>query len=228
MAPTATPVRTRLHGEFHRRDRERAGLVRVRGHQAPRQHERAETRECDDRGNRTDEDALSGQRHRASSELWDWRHSKANAAPSSSREARRRGAAPPRVFLLSLSVCPLTSPSSRGLGRGPFKAETRVRIPVGTPAFASRTAAGEASAGAPAKADRHSSRSERRRAGQRPKNSELGWQGKRRDPSGVAGSATRPATTAQLAADAVTECWSSCCDAVRHGCLPLLRLLAEK
>ena len=25
------------------------------------------------------------------------------------------------------------SPSSRGLGRGPFKAETRVRIPVGTP-----------------------------------------------------------------------------------------------
>ena len=37
-------------------------------------------------------------------------------------------------------VCPATccrtsstSPSSRGLGRGPFKAETRVRIPVGTP-----------------------------------------------------------------------------------------------
>ena len=29
-----------------------------------------------------------------------------------------------------------TSPSSRGLGRGPFKAETRVRIPVGTPASA--------------------------------------------------------------------------------------------
>jgi putative endonuclease len=28
------------------------------------------------------------------------------------------------------------SPSSRGLGRGPFKAETRVRIPVGTPASA--------------------------------------------------------------------------------------------
>src|SRR5688500_8417265 len=28
------------------------------------------------------------------------------------------------------------SPSSRGLGRGPFKAETRVRIPVGTPTFA--------------------------------------------------------------------------------------------
>src|SRR5579864_6198547 len=27
------------------------------------------------------------------------------------------------------------SPSSRGLGRGPFKAETRVRIPVGTPEF---------------------------------------------------------------------------------------------
>jgi hypothetical protein len=27
---------------------------------------------------------------------------------------------------------PRTSPSSRGLGRGPFKAETRVRIPVGT------------------------------------------------------------------------------------------------
>ena len=31
---------------------------------------------------------------------------------------------------------PCTSPSSRGLGRGPFKAETRVRIPLGTPAFA--------------------------------------------------------------------------------------------
>jgi hypothetical protein len=37
-------------------------------------------------------------------------------------------------------VCPAAccrsspmSPSSRGLGRGPFKAETRVRIPVGTP-----------------------------------------------------------------------------------------------
>ena len=28
---------------------------------------------------------------------------------------------------------PRTSPSSRGLGRGPFKAKTRVRIPVGTP-----------------------------------------------------------------------------------------------
>jgi hypothetical protein len=28
-----------------------------------------------------------------------------------------------------------TSPSSRGLGRGPFKAETRVRIPVGTNPF---------------------------------------------------------------------------------------------
>ena len=28
---------------------------------------------------------------------------------------------------------PFRSPSSRGLGRGPFKAETRVRIPVGTP-----------------------------------------------------------------------------------------------
>src|SRR5687768_4565092 len=27
------------------------------------------------------------------------------------------------------------SPSSRGLGRGPFKAETRVRIPVGTPSY---------------------------------------------------------------------------------------------
>ena len=27
----------------------------------------------------------------------------------------------------------LASPSSRGLGRGPFKAKTRVRIPVGTP-----------------------------------------------------------------------------------------------
>jgi hypothetical protein len=28
------------------------------------------------------------------------------------------------------------SPSSRGPGRGPFKAKTRVRIPLGTPAFA--------------------------------------------------------------------------------------------
>jgi hypothetical protein len=28
---------------------------------------------------------------------------------------------------------PITSPSSRGPGRGPFKAETRVRIPSGTP-----------------------------------------------------------------------------------------------
>jgi hypothetical protein len=28
---------------------------------------------------------------------------------------------------------PLTSPSSRGPGRGPFKAKTRVRIPLGTP-----------------------------------------------------------------------------------------------
>src|SRR5690349_1477892 len=27
------------------------------------------------------------------------------------------------------------SPSSRGLGRGPFKAKTRVRIPLGTPLF---------------------------------------------------------------------------------------------
>src|SRR5689334_3223531 len=31
--------------------------------------------------------------------------------------------------------CSTESPSSRGLGRGPFKAETRVRIPVGTPPF---------------------------------------------------------------------------------------------
>ena len=31
---------------------------------------------------------------------------------------------------------PTESPSSRGLGRGPFKAKTRVRIPLGTPAFA--------------------------------------------------------------------------------------------
>ncbi len=29
-------------------------------------------------------------------------------------------------------VSPSTSPSSRGLGRGPFKAKTRVRIPLGT------------------------------------------------------------------------------------------------
>ena len=32
-----------------------------------------------------------------------------------------------------LSGSPRASPSSRGLGRGPFKAKTRVRIPVGTP-----------------------------------------------------------------------------------------------
>ena len=30
-------------------------------------------------------------------------------------------------------VSPNASPSSRGLGRGPFKAKTRVRIPLGTP-----------------------------------------------------------------------------------------------
>src|SRR5262249_31144774 len=33
---------------------------------------------------------------------------------------------------------PAESPSSRGLGRGPFKAKTRVRIPMGTPNSDSR------------------------------------------------------------------------------------------
>src|SRR6476660_1227504 len=39
----------------------------------------------------------------------------------------------PPGHLISLVGSPRASPSSRGLGRGPFKAETRVRIPVGTP-----------------------------------------------------------------------------------------------
>jgi hypothetical protein len=34
------------------------------------------------------------------------------------------------------AIHPHLSPSSRGLGRGPFKAKTRVRIPLGTPDFA--------------------------------------------------------------------------------------------
>src|SRR5262245_66546011 len=40
------------------------------------------------------------------------------------------------MFVVGASARPhalVESPSSRGLGRGPFKAETRVRIPVGTP-----------------------------------------------------------------------------------------------
>ncbi len=38
-------------------------------------------------------------------------------------------------LVVSSEVHRLTSPSSRGLGRGPFKAKTRVRIPLGTPFF---------------------------------------------------------------------------------------------
>src|SRR5687767_1712391 len=45
---------------------------------------------------------------------------------------------------------PLGSPSSRGLGRGPFKAKTRVRIPVGTPAFANRSLRSQLRLGQPA------------------------------------------------------------------------------
>src|SRR5690349_18295824 len=39
---------------------------------------------------------------------------------------------PPDTVVSSV-VLTRTSPSSRGLGRGPFKAKTRVRIPLGTP-----------------------------------------------------------------------------------------------
>ena len=38
----------------------------------------------------------------------------------------------------TIPVPPSASPSSRGLGRGPFKAKTRVRIPVGTPSLKSQ------------------------------------------------------------------------------------------
>ena len=44
-----------------------------------------------------------------------------------------RAARRPEPPVIHSDVSTLRSPSSRGLGRGPFKAKTRVRIPVGTP-----------------------------------------------------------------------------------------------
>src|SRR5439155_11895911 len=49
----------------------------------------------------------------------------------------RHDGRPPAVQVLTawyhFGFLPRTSPSSRGPGRGPFKAKTRVRIPLGTP-----------------------------------------------------------------------------------------------
>ena len=52
---------------------------------------------------------------------------------TSSRRAEQRCAASERTGSGMISSSSRASPSSRGLGRGPFKAKTRVRIPVGTP-----------------------------------------------------------------------------------------------
>jgi hypothetical protein len=42
------------------------------------------------------------------------------------------------VDAVKKTVLPGLSPSSRGLGRGPFKAKTRVRIPLGAPTTKAR------------------------------------------------------------------------------------------